>query len=121
MKSSKPTVVARFMHCAASLSIAGSLSLAALPIQAAQPADISQGALDQIGALLQEKISWTPVQAKMDSQLIHALKNHRGLPFAAGVPHLSLDLETKPDGRVLADLTANVSSNLLALISQGGG
>jgi hypothetical protein len=49
------------------------------------------------------------------------VKNHRGQAFAPGAPHLRLDVETKPDGRVLVDITAYVSPGLLALIERGGG
>jgi hypothetical protein len=86
-----------------------------------QPAPLQQSALDQIGALLAEKASWTPVQEKMDSELIHAVKDHRGEKFAVGATSFKPAVKFQTDGRVLVDIDANVSSNLLALITQGGG
>lgn len=87
----------------------------------ASPVVISPAALEQIGALLAEKASWTPVQGKLDSELVHAVKNFRGQAFASGLTSFKPDVEVRPDGRVLVDIDANVSSNLLALIQQGGG
>src|SRR5439155_20126334 len=87
----------------------------------AAPAGISQNARAEIDALLQEKASWTPTQRKLESQLIHALKKNRGQPFAARASRLRMDLAVRADGRVLVDITANVTPELLALIQRGGG
>ena len=106
---------------ASSLGIVAVVVLKCLSASGASPEAISQNALGQISALLSEKASWTPVQAKLDSELIHAVKNHRGQVFAAGVSNQQLDVNVQPDGRVLVDITANVSSNLLLLIKQDGG
>src|SRR5712691_9004126 len=99
----KPTVVARFLNLIASICATAFLLLSSGSVHAAVPSGISQSALDQIAALLNEKASWTPIQAKMDSELIHAVKNQRGQPFATAAPNLRLDVETQPDGRVLVD------------------
>jgi hypothetical protein len=97
------------------------LVLFGLSVFAASPAVVPQRALDQIAALLEEKASWTAVQAKQESELIHAVKNRRGQAFAAGAPDLRLDLKPEADGRVLVDIKAKVSPDLLALIKSGGG
>ena len=73
-------------------------------------------ALEQIEALLAEKQSWTPVQSKMESQLVHASKLKRGQPFAPGLTRLDPDVAIAADGRVLVDITANVTPALLQLI-----
>ena len=90
-------------------------------LSAAPPTDISPNALVEIGALLGEKASWTPAQSKLDSQLIHAAKRHRGQAFAPGAPNLRLDVALQPDGRVLVDIHAEVTPALLNLIVRGGG
>lgn len=85
------------------------------------PAGLSQNAKSEIAALLQEKAGRTPAQQKMDSQLVHALKKNRGQPFAPGAPNVRVDVKSETDGRVLVDMDANVTPELLALIQTGGG
>jgi hypothetical protein len=82
---------------------------------------LTENARAEIAALLKEKASWTAAQNKMDSQLIQASKKHRGQAFAPGAGHLQIDLKLEPDGRVLVDIRARVTTQLLALIQQGGG
>jgi hypothetical protein len=82
---------------------------------------LSQKARNQIRALLEEKERRTPAQRKMESQLIHAVKRHRGEPFVAEVPNLELDLKLEPDGRVRVDITGAITPELLALVERGGG
>jgi len=85
------------------------------------PAGISQNAKNEIAALLREKAGRTPAQQKMDSQLVHALKKNRGEAFAPGAPNVQVDVKIETDGRVLVDMDANVTPELLALIQAGGG
>ena len=85
------------------------------------PAGLSQNAKNEIAALLQEKAGRTSAQQKMDSQLVHALKKNRGEPFAPGAPNVQVDVKIEPDGRVLVDMDATVTPELLALIQAGGG
>ncbi len=82
---------------------------------------MTANAAAEIGALYQEKTSWTPAQRKMESQLIHALKKNRGETYAPGAPNLQLDVKMQPDGRVLVDIKAAVTPALLQLIVGGGG
>src|SRR5437870_1267245 len=49
---------------------------------AAGAVPLSASARAQIQALLDEKASWTAAQGKLESQLIHALKQDRGQSFA---------------------------------------
>ncbi len=92
-----------------------------LQIFAAQPGPLSTNALAEISAIYQEKMSWTPAQRKMESQLIHAMKKHRGEAYAPRASHLQLDVKMQPDGRVLVDIRASVTPQLLQLIAAGGG
>lgn len=121
MNSEKLGISFRWRTCPASLRLITLLVFGCRSAYGALPVAVSQAALDQIGALLAEKASWTPVQNKMDSELVHAVKSFRGQSFASGATGLKPDVAVRPDGRVLVDITANVSSNLLALIKQGGG
>ena len=85
------------------------------------PDGLRQSVKNEIAALLQEKAGRTPAQQKMDSQLVHALKKNRGEPFAPGAPNVRVDVKIETDGRVLVDIDATVTPELLALIQQGGG
>ena len=85
------------------------------------PAGLSQSAMIEIAALLDEKAGRTPAQQKMDSQLVHALKKNRSEDFASGAPNVQVDVKTGTDGRVLVDIDATVTPEFLTLIRQGGG
>lgn len=99
---------------------AGSMAQTPAAVTGGSPG-ISQNALNEIGALLREKAGRTPAQQKMDSQLVHALKQNRGEAFAPGAPNVQMDVKIEADGRVLVDIDATVTSNLLATIQSGGG
>ena len=86
------------------LLLPATLLFGGLPVQAAVTNDISPNVLNEIRALFEEKASWTPAQAKMDSQLIHAAKRSRGEAFAAGAPNLRFDVALRTDGRVMVDI-----------------
>ena len=82
---------------------------------------ISAHALEQIRALEAEKAHRTPVQQKIDSQLLSADKMRRGLPVAEGVPTQRVDLDKDEQGRVLVDIKAEVTAALLRFIETLGG
>ncbi len=89
---------------------------------AAQPGQgISAAALAQIQALVQEKQARTPVQQKLDSQLVYALKVSRKQAIARGVTALRPDVKIDSGGRVLVDIKANVTPGLLQRIKRLGG
>src|SRR6266404_5604186 len=97
------------------------LALSCFSAFGAPPTGLNQNARDEITALLQEKASWTPAQQKLESALIHALKKSRGQPFAPRAKNLRLDLQFQSDGRVLVDISAQVTPDLLKRIQRGGG
>jgi hypothetical protein len=97
------------------------LLFALVPAFAAQPEPLDTNAIAQIAAIYREKLSWTPAQCKLESQLIHAMKNHRGETYAPGAPDLEMDVKLRTDGRVLVDINATVTPTLLQLITNGGG
>jgi hypothetical protein len=94
-----------------------------VPTTGAQAAGgkISESALRQIEALLEEKASRTPTQNKIDSQLLFARKLSRNEPIAEGLNTLRVELDRDQADRVLVDIKATVSEDLLADIRQRGG
>ena len=91
----------------------------AAPPPAAPPLDA--GATAQIQALFAEKRQWTPVQQKLETALIRAVKQQRGEAFAPGAPHLRPALTNEADGRVLVDIHGAVTGPLVDLLTQNGG
>ncbi len=82
---------------------------------------ISPGALKQMAALEREKAGRTAVQQKIDSQLLYADLMRRGVPIADGVPTQRVDLDRDAQGRVLVDIRADVTDELLRQIQSLGG
>lgn len=82
---------------------------------------ISLQARKQIAALEAEKSRRTPAQLKMDSQLIYAGRMERGLAVAEGVAAQRVDLDRDEESRVLVDIRATVSPDLLEAIRVAGG
>ena len=69
-----------------------------------------------------DKAARTPVQQKLDSQLIYAEKERRGVPIAGGkAGRFKADAKVQADGRMLLDIDANVTPALLAEIQRVGG
>ncbi|MEI8291970.1 MAG: LamG-like jellyroll fold domain-containing protein [Verrucomicrobiota bacterium] len=97
--------------------------LAPVVLQAAVVDDrkLSQSAQDEIVDLMKEKASWTTAQCKLDSHLIHAMKLKQGKAFAPKATHLRVEVKEQADGRVLVDITATVTPEVLALVKSGGG
>ncbi len=77
--------------------------------------------LRQISALQDEKAGRTPAQHKMDSQLIYAAKQLRGVPIAAGVTNLQIHVRYETDGRMLIDVNGAVTKDVVAVIEAAGG
>jgi len=97
------------------------LGAGVLAVFAAPPEDLSESALQQIGALLDEKASRTPAQLKLDSQLLYAVKRSRNEVIAPGVDHLRVGVAVDGTGTVEVDIAAAVSPELLDFIRQAGG
>ncbi|MEP6819193.1 MAG: Calx-beta domain-containing protein [bacterium] len=77
------------------------------------PTEIDQKAQQQIQALLEEKEARTPVQQKIDSQLLYAIKIRRGESIARNVQSLSVDVGADDAGLVAVDITAIIDDQLL--------
>jgi Subtilase family/Proprotein convertase P-domain len=89
-------------------------------------AQLSVAGQQQISALLREKHSRNTAQKKLNSQLIYAAKAQRGEPMTAGgevrTMRSATDAARLDDrGRVLVDIKAVVSRQLLANIERVGG
>jgi hypothetical protein len=98
------------------------LAFAALSVATAQ--DLPENTQRQIGALLAEKASRNPAQAKMDSHLVHAATILRGQPMNPDMPSLQGELEAvrrDANNFVEVDIRAAVNPDLLALIRSLGG
>src|SRR5258708_6524470 len=84
---------------------------------AADGTELSTNVTKQISALQDEKDSFTPVEQKMDSQLVFAYKRSMNLPIANGmVPQLRIAVHPDTNGMVKVDINAEVTTNLLAQI-----
>jgi hypothetical protein len=85
-------------------------------------AQLSSSALAEIAALEQEKASFTPVQRKLDSQLVFALKQSRGELIAQGrVPPLRIGAQADPQGMVEVDIKAVITPYLIQQVQYYGG
>ncbi len=82
---------------------------------------LSQNGMAQIAVLQKEKLSRSPVQRQIDSQLLYELKKYRGQAIAQGVPSLETGVEIDQDGRTLVDIQARVTDRLLEHIEHSGG
>jgi hypothetical protein len=111
--------------------LAASLGLATLfgsgvQAQQAAPQDIGRGHTtptlqQQFAALLQEKVTRTPAQRKIDSQLLYAIKIDRNDPLMQQVPKLRSSVKFTPTNRVEVDIKAPVNALQLQTIRQLGG
>ena len=82
---------------------------------------ISDQAARQMNALIQQKLSWTPAQRKIDSQLIFESKKQKKQPIADGVDTLVTGIELDKQGRVLVDIKTSAARLLEPVIAKLGG
>jgi hypothetical protein len=87
---------------------------------APQSDDISPEALAQIAALIQEKESRSPVEQKIDSQLIYQIKMSHGQAVANNVTALQTDVDVDTQGKAEVDITATVTDTLLVSLQAHG-
>jgi uncharacterized repeat protein (TIGR01451 family) len=98
-------------------------TIAVSPVAVHAQDSISPQALSQLGALLAEKASRTPLQQRVDSQLLAAYRMHQGMPVAQGIaalPAVWTRVRLEPDNLVLVDIRATVSPDLLANLRRLG-
>jgi len=88
---------------------------------AGQNPDLEPQARQQIETLIREKLSRTPAQRKINSQLLYLLRQKRQGTIGMGLNSFKPRVLTEADGRVLVDLKANVSPVLLRFIQANAG
>src|ERR1035441_10387576 len=94
-------------------------ALALAILASAQAQDMPANTERQIRALLAEKASRNPAQAKMDSHLVHAAQILRGQPVNPDLLSLRGELAAvRPDANnmVEVDIRTQVTPDLLSLI-----
>jgi subtilisin-like proprotein convertase family protein len=106
--------VISLLYCA---SVVGAAPSSSTPANS----ELEPRVLQQIQLLHQEKLSRTPAQQKVGSQILYLLRQKRLGTVGVGLNALKPNLDTAPDGRVLVDLRATVSPLLLRLIQANGG
>ena len=84
-------------------------------------AQVSQETMQQIQTLLKEKKSRTPVQQKIDSRLLQAVREQRGEQMAAGAALNRADVEADISGMLKVDIKADITDAFLAKITSLGG
>jgi len=83
--------------------------------------EISRSAMEQIEILLQEKMSRTPLENKLRSDLLYLQKKISGSTLFNGLPQFETITLDRADERLLLDIKANVSPQLLEEIARLGG
>lgn len=116
--------VARTAHAVSETASPPAVDSAPTPAVAAMAVvpkdDIPDETRRQIEALLEDKRLRSPIQQKIDSQLIYAQRLRLGLPAAPGVPGLEVDVDLDAEGRVLVDIDTAVDEQLLAALDREG-
>ena len=82
---------------------------------------LSQSATTQIKAIIAEKRTWTPVQQKIDSNLLIAAKRQSGQALAPGFPVMQSAVKIDAAGKTMVDIRATVTPRLLDHIRALGG
>src|SRR5262245_1067432 len=96
-------------------------SVAAQAPGQAATTEITAEALAQIDALIREKDTRSPVDQKIDSQLLYELRMELGVPVADGVTLVETELPYAPDGHVIVDVKGSPTATLIASIGALGG
>jgi hypothetical protein len=99
-------------------TIAALLLALATAVLAQDANTVGESALKQIESLMEQKLARTAAQTKLDSQFLYALNPPT---FRQAAPGMKPDLKLRPDGRVLVDIEAVVSQELLERIEALGG
>ncbi|HUI27772.1 MAG TPA: hypothetical protein VL403_16940, partial [Candidatus Kryptonia bacterium] len=101
--------------------LATALTASTILCRAAGAQAIGPEAMQQIQALMEEKVGRTPAQRKIGSHLLYAGKMSRGEPIARGVRSLPVRVRNDAGHRALVDISATVNPLVLDKIVQLGG
>jgi uncharacterized repeat protein (TIGR01451 family) len=88
--------------------------------QAATKDAINAAATQQIQLLMQEKSSRTPAQQKIDSNVLFTIRMLRGQDAAPGFHSLHTGVELDDNNRIVVDIVANVTPQLLQQLETAG-
>jgi len=97
------------------------LSIAALVTAVASAQDISGSVQQQIAAIMAAKANFTPAQQKMGSDLVFAAMAARNDLAIASFNTVIPGASTDNTGRVVVDISGNVTTTLMNAISSVGG
>jgi Subtilase family len=97
-----------------------SLSAAMLAQPASAQTQISEKAMKQIELMEKEKASRSPVQQKIDSQMLYEMQKSSG-EMLKGMPVLNTGIEPDKSGKVLVDIKAKITDDLLQQIKAADG
>ncbi len=98
----------------------GMFSLSAAVLVQPASAQLSEKAMKQIELIQKEKESRSPVQKKIDSQLLYEI-NKRSGKLAKGIPVLQTGIEPDKSGKVSVDIKTKVTDDVLQQIKSAGG
>src|SRR5262245_11664911 len=116
----RPLLIFLLLAVAVSALVFANGSLIRVTSADEQPGRLSGGVIQQIQALDAEKESRTPAQRQLDSQLVYAVKMHRGEKIAAIVPTLEVNVGADEAGMVTVDISADIDAQLLNTLKSMG-
>jgi hypothetical protein len=87
---------------------------------ASDPAQVNSVISQQIQLLMQEKASRTPAQQKIDSNVLYTIRMMRGQQAAPGVTSLYTGVDLDQNNRIVVDIVANVTADLLQQLESAG-
>ena len=82
---------------------------------------VTQATLQQIQLLLKEKNNRTPIEQKIDSRLLQAVKEARGEKMAQGINLEPVNVDADFAGVLKVDISANITDAFIAKITSLGG
>ncbi len=80
-------------------------------------AQVTDATMQQIQAILKEKNSRTPVQQKIDSRLLQAVRENRNEKMVAGIDLLPANVDADASGVLKVDINGNITNELLSKIT----
>jgi hypothetical protein len=98
----------------------GMFSLGAAVLVQPASAQISEKAMKQIERMQKEKESRSPTQKKIDSQLLYEIQKSNGKTIK-GAPELKTGIKPDENGKVLVDVKAKVTDDVLQQIKSAAG
>jgi hypothetical protein len=98
----------------------GMFSLSAAVLVQPASAQVSEKAMKQIELMQKEKESRSPTQTKIDSQLLYEIRRSNGKTIK-GAPELKTGIQPDENGKVLVDVKAKVTDDVLQQIKGASG